>query len=54
MANLLFTNVMVVDAPEDKKYEEPLSLSHFEETAQTFISEYDKAHKSKLNIVLFK
>jgi hypothetical protein len=45
---------MDVDALKDKKYEEPLSLSHFEEIAQTFINEYDKAHKSKLNIVLFK
>jgi len=54
MANLLFTNVMDIDAPEDKKYEEPLSLSNFEEIVQAVMHEYDKTHKSKLNIVLFK
>lgn len=54
MTNLLFTNVMDVDGSEYKKYEEPSSLSNFEEVAQMVMNEYDKTHKSKLNIVLFK
>lgn len=54
MSNLLFTNVMDIDTSEDNKYEEPPSLSNFEEMAKTMMNEYNKAHKSKLNIVLFK
>lgn len=54
MQNLLFTNVMGSDIPEDKKYEEPLSLLNFKEIAQIIMDEYDKTHKSKLNLVLFK
>lgn len=54
MKNLLFTNVMDTDVSEDKKYEEPPLLSNFEEIAQMAMDEYDKSHKSKLNIVLFK
>lgn len=54
MQNLLFTNVIVSDVLEDKKYEEPLSLLNFKEIAQTVMDEYDKTHKSKLNLVLFK
>lgn len=54
MANLLFTNVIDCDAIVGKKYEEPPSLTNFEEIAQNVLEEYDKTHKSKLNIVLFK
>lgn len=54
MANFLFTNVMDVDFVEDKKYEEPSSLSKFEEVVQTVMLEYNMKHKSKLNIVLFR
>lgn len=54
MVNLLFTNVMDSDTLEGKKYEEPISLSHFEEIARSVMDEYDKTHKSKLSIVLFK
>lgn len=54
MSNLLFTNVMDSEGLEEKKYEEPQSLSSFESIAQTVMDEYDKTHKSKLNIVLFK
>lgn len=54
MANLLFTNVLDFEAPELKKYEEPQSISSFEELAQAVMDEYDMTHKSKLNIVLFK
>lgn len=54
MANLFFTNVLDIDVPEDKKYEEPPSLSNFEGIVQMVMHEYDKTHKSKLNIVLFK
>lgn len=42
------------EVSEDKKYEEPPSLSSFEGIAQTVMDEYNKTHKSKLNIVLFK
>lgn len=45
---------MDFEASDDKKYEEPPSLSSFEGIAQTVMGEYDKTHKSKLNIVLFK
>lgn len=54
MANLLFTNVIDSDTLEGKKYEEPISLSYFEEIARNVMDEYDKLHKSKLSIVLFK
>lgn len=54
MANLLFTNVIDSGTSEGKKYEEPMSLSYFEEIARTVMDEYDKIHKSKLSIVLFK
>lgn len=54
MQNLLFTDVMSSDILEDKKYEESLSLINFKEIAQIVMDEYDKAHKSKLNLVLFK
>lgn len=54
MENLLFTNVMDSDTLGDEKYEEPPSLSSFKEIVQTVMYEYDKTHKSKLNIVLFK
>ncbi|XP_025190774.1 dynein heavy chain 7, axonemal [Melanaphis sacchari] len=54
MSNLLFTNIMDLDISENRKYEEPLSLSNFEEKAQIVMAEYDKTHDSKLNIVLFK
>lgn len=54
MANLLFTNVMDSDTLENKKYEEPIALSYFEEKARGVMDEYDKIHKSKLSIVLFK
>jgi len=54
MANLLFTSALDIDASEDRKYEEPQSLSHFEEIAQTMMDEYNMTHKSQLNIVLFK
>jgi len=39
---------------ENKRYEEPPSLSNFQEKAQFAMDEYNKAHDSKLNIVLFK
>jgi len=45
---------MDFEVSENKKYEEPLSLSNFEEKAQIVMDEYDKTHDSKLNIVLFK
>jgi len=54
MSNLLFTNIVDLDVLENKKYEEPPSLSYFEEKAQIVMDEYDKTHDSKLNIVLFK
>lgn len=54
MSNLIFTNVLDMDVIEDKKYEEPSSLSSFKEIAQMVMDEYDMTHKSKLNIVLFK
>jgi len=54
MSNLLFTNIMDSEVSENKKYEEPSSLSNFEEKAQIVMAEYDKTHDSKLNIVLFK
>lgn len=54
MANLLFTNALDIDASEDKKYDEPSSLSHFEVIAQTVMDEYNSTHKSQLDIVLFK
>lgn len=54
MSNLLFTNILHFDILENNKYEEPLSLSNFEEKAQIVMDEYDKTHDSKLNIVLFK
>lgn len=54
MANLLFTNALDVDASEDKKYDEPPSISHFEDIAQTMMTEYNATHKTQLNIVLFK
>lgn len=54
MSNLLFTNIMDSEISENKKYEEPPSLSNFEEKAQIVMDEYDKTHDSKLNIVLFK
>lgn len=54
MSNLLFTNIMDFEALENKKYEEPPSLSNFEEKAQIVMEEYDKTHDTKLNIVLFK
>lgn len=54
MSNLFFTNALDLDASEDKKYEEPPSLSDFKEIAQMVMDEYDMTHKSKLNIVLFK
>lgn len=53
MKNLIFINVMEFSLG-DKKYEEPSSLSNFEETVQIVMDEYDKTHKSKLNIVLFR
>lgn len=53
MKNLLFTHVGDFDL-KNIKYEEPLSLSYFEEIAQKVMDDYDKTHKSKLNIVLFK
>lgn len=42
------------EVSENKKYEEPPSLSNFEEKVQIVMDEYDKTHDSKLNIVLFK
>jgi len=45
---------MNFDVLENNKYEEPLSLSNFEEKAQIVMDEYDKTHDSKLNLVLFK
>jgi len=54
MANLMFTNALDIDASEDKKYDEPPSLSHFEVIAQTVMDEYNSTHKSQLDIVLFK
>lgn len=53
MKNLIFINAMDISS-EGKKYEEPSSLSNFEEMAQIVMDEYDQTHKSKLNIVLFR
>lgn len=54
MGKLLYTNVIDFNDSNENKYEEPLSLSHFEEIAQRAMDEYDMKHKSKLNMVLFK
>ncbi|VVC38423.1 Dynein heavy chain, coiled coil stalk,P-loop containing nucleoside triphosphate hydrolase,Dynein heavy [Cinara cedri] len=56
MTNLIFTNALDVDSEstEEKKYEEPPSISSFKEIAQKVLDEYDATHKSKLKIVLFK
>jgi len=54
MSNLVFTNIIDFDELENKKYEEPPSLSNFEEKAHIVMDEYDRTHDSKLNIVLFK
>ncbi|VVC44482.1 Dynein heavy chain, domain-2,Dynein heavy chain domain,Dynein heavy chain, P-loop containing D4 domain,P- [Cinara cedri] len=54
MGNLLYTNVIAFDDSNEKKYEEPPSISNLEEKAQIIIDEYNMKHKSKLNIVLFK
>jgi hypothetical protein len=54
MRNLLFTNVLDIDAIEDKKYEQPASYNQFVELAHMMMDEYDTTHNPKLNIVLFK
>lgn len=54
MENHIFTNALDTDSLENKKYEEPPSISNFKEIAQTVMDEYDSTHTSKINIVLFK
>ncbi|KAL7306450.1 hypothetical protein TKK_0001865 [Trichogramma kaykai] len=55
LQHLLYGNFMDQDAlPEDRKYEEILSITDYKNVADMCLEEYNSINKSKMDIVLFR
>ncbi|CAB0032367.1 unnamed protein product [Trichogramma brassicae] len=55
LQHLLYGNFMDQDAlPEDRKYEEILSIADYKNVADMCLEEYNSINKSKMDIVLFR